>query len=219
MKLTTTHLIELVKDIPQNVPFNYVNTKSRSIVELVDVSPSEGSITIKRTTKEDNVKVSKVDFKKLKAISDGLLENTPISIDDVLRNNDNVRSAIEAILVRTSEIYTYSVKNHKNMVWVPSHPHQVGVIVSLAADDYSLLREKTVKSFDDKLLNTAIQIMGKQLAATQELLNTQRNLLQKISEHYSSENAEKILRSLNEQLSTTAEILERQNSLKSLLTK
>lgn len=219
MKLTTTHLIELVKGIPQNVPFNYVNTKSRSIVELVDVSPSEGSITIKRTTKEDNVKVSKVDFKKLKAISDGLLENTPISIDDVLRNNDNVRSAIEAILVRTSEIYTYSVKNHKNMVWVPSHPHQVGVIVSLAADDYSLLREKTVKSFDDKLLNTAIQIMGKQLAATQELLNTQRNLLQKISEHYSSENAEKILRSLNEQLSTTAEILERQNSLKSLLTK
>lgn len=219
MKLTTTHLIELVKGIPQNVPFNYVNTKSRSIVELVDVSPSEGSITIKRTTKEDNVKVSKVDFKKLKAISDGLLENTPISIDDVLRNNDNVRSAIEAILVRTSEIYTYSVKNHKNMVWVPSHPHQVGVIVPLAADDYSLLREKTVKSFDDKLLNTAIQIMGKQLAATQELLNTQRNLLQKISEHYSSENAEKILRSLNEQLSTTAEILERQNSLKSLLTK
>ena len=73
MKLTTTHLIDMIAELPQNVSFGYVNTKSGSLVELTDVNAAEGSISIKRTTKEGTEKLSKVNNDKLKAISDGLL--------------------------------------------------------------------------------------------------------------------------------------------------
>ena len=86
MKLTTIHLIDMIANIRKNVKYSYVNTRSHSIVELIDVNSAEGSITIKRITKDDTIKVSKVNHDKIKAISDGLLENTPISSDDLLRN-------------------------------------------------------------------------------------------------------------------------------------
>lgn len=219
MKLTTTHLVEMIAEIPQNVPFSYVNTKSHSIVELIEVNLGGGSVSIKRTTKNDTVKVSKVNFDKIKAISDGLLENTPISIDDLLRNNDNVRSAIEAILVRTSEIYTYTIRNHKNLVWVPSHPHSVGEIVTLSSDLYLLLRERTVKSFDEKLLKTAIELLKKQLEETQRLIIMQSELKDRIELLPSSFNSEKLAKIINEQSSKISELVERQNTLHKLLTK
>lgn len=219
MKLTTTHLIDMIAEIPQNVPFGYVNTKSHSIVELTDVNSGDGSVSIKRTTKDDTVKLSKVNFDKIKAISDGLLENTPISIDDLLRNNDNVRSAIEAILVRTSEIYTYTVRNHKNMVWVPTHPHVVGEIVKLSPDLYSLLREKTVKSFDDKLLKTAIELLKKQVEETDRLKNAQNELTDRINLLPTTFNTDKLVKILNEQSSKISELEERQDTIHKLLTK
>ena len=219
MKLTTTHLIDMIAEIPQNVPFGYVNPKSHSLVELTEVNPGDGSVSIKRTTKNDTVKLSKVNFGKITAISDGLLENTPISIDDLLRNNDNVRSAIEAILVRTSEIYTYTVKNHKNMVWVPTHPHAVGEITALSPSLYSILRERTVKSFDDKLLKTATELMKKQLEETQNLIKSQNELMGKMEILPSTFNTEKLSKILNEQLSKTTELRERQETLHKLLTK
>lgn len=219
MKLTTTHLIDLIAEVPQNVPYSYVNTKSHSIVELTDINSGDGSVSIKRTTKDDNVKLSKVNFGKIQAIADGLMENTPISIDDLLRNNDNVRSAIEAILVRTSEIYTYTVKNHKNMVWVPTHPHAVGEIVKLAPALFSLLREKTVKSFDDKLLNTATELLKKQMEDTKGLITSQNELTDRIKLLPSTYNTDKLTKILNEQLSKISELVERQNTLHKLLTK
>lgn len=219
MKLTTTHLIDMIAELPQNVSFGYVNTKSGSLVELTDVNAAEGSISIKRTTKEGTEKLSKVNNDKLKAISDGLLENTPISIDDLLRNNDNVRSAIEAVLVRTSEIYTYTVKNHKNMVWVPSRPHKAGQIVVLVPDLYSILRERTVKSFDDKLLKTAIEVMKKQLAETESLTKVQADLKNRLELLPTSYSPDKLSKMIKEQSSQIEDIKTRQETLFKLLTK
>ena len=219
MKLTTTHLIDMIAEIPQNVPFGYVNTKSGSLVELTDVNAAEGSISIKRTTKEGTEKLSKVNNEKLKAISDGLMENTPISIDDLLRNNDNVRSAIEAVLVRTSEVYTYTVKNHKNMVWVPTHPHEAGHIVVLAPELYSILRERTVKSFDDKLLKTAVEVMKKQIADTENLTKVQSDLRNRLELLPTSYSPEKLSKMIKEQSSQIEDIKARQETLYKLLTK
>ena len=131
MKLTTTHLIELIQGVPMNVPYTYVNTKSGSTAELVEIKPAENTLKIKRVTKDGVIKISSVDSKKISAIAEGLQENIPISRDNLLRNNDNIRSAIEAILVRTSEIYTYFVENHKTLVWVPTKPHEPGNITVL----------------------------------------------------------------------------------------
>lgn len=219
MKLTTTHLIELIQDIPMNVPYTYVNTKSKSTAELIEINPAETSLTIKRVTKDGITKISRVDSKKISAISDGLQENVPISIDDLLRNNDNVRSAIEAILVRTSEIYTYVVKNHKAMVWVPTKTHKSGNITVLPPEDYNILRSNTVKTLDDKLLNRALLAMEKQLLATQELVNVQKKLLENIQSCLPEINTDKIQKTLNEQMSKVNDMIERQESIKDLLTR
>lgn len=218
MKLTTTHLIELIQDIPMNVPYTYVNTKSRSTAELIGISPAETAVTIKRVTKDGIVKISKVDSQKISTIADGLKENIPISIDDLLRNNDNVRSAIEAILVRTSEIYTYTVRNHKTMVWVPSKTHKPGHITVLPPEDYSILKSNTVKSLNDKSLNKALLAMEIQLLATQELVSVQQKLLENIQLCSPEINTEKIQKTLKEQMSIVNDMLDRQESIKKLLT-
>ena len=218
MKLTTTHLIELIQAIPMNVPYTYVNTKSGSTAELIEINPAETSVTIKRVTKDGTIKISRVDSKKISAIADGLQENAPISIDDLLRNNDNVRSAIEAILVRTSEIYTYFVENHKTLVWVPTKPHEPGNITVLLVEDYNILRSNTVKSLDEKLQNRALLSMEKQLLATQEVKSNQERLMETIKS-YSVINTEKVQKMLNDQTSKINEMLERQESIKELLTR
>ena len=219
MNLTTTHLIELIRDIPLNVPYTYVNTKSGSTAELIAINPAETSVTIKRVTKDGTIKIARVDSKKISAIADGLQENVPISIDDLLRNNDNVRSAIEAILVRTSEIYTYVVKNHKTLVWVPTKTHKSGSITVLPPEDYNILRSNTVKSLDDKSLNRALLAMEKQLLATQDLVSVQKQLLESIQSCMSGNNTDKIQKTLNEQISKVNDMLERQESIKELLTR
>ena len=214
MKLTTTHLIELIQDIPMNVPYTYVNTKSGSTAELIDINPAETSVTIKRVTKDGTIKISRVDSKKISAIADGLQENVPISIDDLLRNNDNVRSAIEAILVRTSEIYTFVVKNHKTLVWVPTKIHKSGDIIDLPPEDYNILRINTVKSLDDKSLNRVLLAMEKQILATRELVSVQKRLLESIQLCLSGINTDKIKKKLNDQMSKINDMLERQESIK-----
>ena len=90
MKLTITHLIELIQEISMNVLYAYVNTKSKSPAELIEINPAETLVTIKRVTKDGTINISRVDSKKISAIADGLQENLPISIDTLLRNNDTM---------------------------------------------------------------------------------------------------------------------------------
>ncbi len=196
MKLTTTHLIDMIKALPQNKTFDYVNTKSRSTVTITDMDAAAGIVSIKKTTKNGGVKETRINLKKLSAIADGLKENTPISIDDLLRNNDNVRSAIEAILVRTSEIYSYTVNNHKTMVWVPSRPHASGIIRPLSAEDYGIITYEAAKPLTEKLLTSAIDLISIQIAETK-----------------------KVLRTLGEEMSKTEELLQRQEALLRMLSK
>ena len=196
MKLTTTHLIDLIKALPLNQAFDYVNTKSRSTVEITGIDAAAGVVSIKRTTKDGGVKESRINLTKLSTIADGLKENTPISIDDLLRNNDNVRSAIEAILVRTAEIYTYTVNNHKTMVWVPSRPHTSGIIKSLSAEDYGVVSHEEAKPLTEKLLNSTIELINIQIVETK-----------------------KVLKALGDEASKMEELLQRQESLLRMLSK
>lgn len=174
MKLTTTHLIDLIKALPINTAFDYVNTKSRSTVEIIGIDAAAGVISIKRTTKNGGVKESRLNLNKLSAIAAGLKENNPISIDDLLRNNDNVRSAIEAILVRTAEIYTYTINNHKTLVWVPTKPHTSGIIKSLTTEDYGIVSYDKEKPLTEKLLNSTLELINIQIAETKKVLKTLR---------------------------------------------
>lgn len=196
MKLTTTHLIDLIKALPLNTAFDYVNTKSRSTVEITGIDAAAGVVSIKRTTKDGGVKESRINLNKLATIAEGLKENSPISIDDLLRNNDNVRSAIEAILVRTAEIYTYTVNNHKTLVWVPSKPHTAGIIKPLTAEDYGIVSHEEAKPLTEKLLNATIELINLQIAETK-----------------------KVLKSLGEEKQKTEELLQRQESLLRMLSK
>ena len=196
MKLTTTHLIDMIKALPQNKAFDYVNTKSQSKVEITRIEAAAGIVFIRRITKEGGVKESRINMNKLSVIANGLIENTPISIDDLLRNNDNVRSAIEAVLVRTAEIYTHTVNNHKTMVWVPSKPHAAGVIKPLSPEDYGLVSRGEAKLLTEKLLNSTIELINIQIAETK-----------------------KILKVLGEETEKTEELLQREEALLRMLSK
>lgn len=219
MILTATHLFDMIQELPLNHPFAYVNPKSKSVVEILSTESPQLVVTIKRTTKDNTAKESRVGFEKLKILAEGLVENTPISIDDLLRNNDNVRSAIEAILVRTSEIYTYTVKNHKTLVWVPSKPHNPGQVIPLAPSDYHLVRQRTISPIDSKLLSAFSSLVEREIKETISLKKELEGMVNSFYTNTHIKEPERILRNLNDCSSKIDILLERQNKLFQLLTK
>ena len=102
---------------------------------------------------------------------------------------------------------------------MPTKTHKSGSITVLPPEDYNILRSNTVKSLDDKSLNRALLAMEKQLLATQELVSVQKQLLESIQSCMSGNNTDKIQKTLNEQISKVNDMLERQESIKELLTR
>ena len=124
MKLTKEHILELLKQLPIDVKCDYVNSGIYSVKrkpiegEEVHFALYENDIDTKR-----EVPLTET---AMETMANAIKENVPVSIDSALVNGGNKRSAIEGALIRTSEFYSIKRGRNKNIVWVPSKPHQVG---------------------------------------------------------------------------------------------
>lgn len=126
MKLTKEHILELFKKLSTETICDYVipgnfTVKRKSIENDNDVHFAlfENGIETQKDVPLTN--------SAMETMANSIIENTPISIDAALVNGGNKRSAIEGALIRTSEFYSIKIGRNKNIVWVPSKPHPVGV--------------------------------------------------------------------------------------------
>ena len=125
MKLTKEHIVELFRDISPDVVCDYVipgdfSAKVKSV--------SDDIIYFSLLQKgEDLKKDIPLSSDSMIMLSENVKENTPISIDAALCNAGNKRSAIEGVIIRTSEFYSIKKNNNKMIVWVPSVPHKSGI--------------------------------------------------------------------------------------------
>lgn len=131
MKITVKHILGLLDSLEKGVVYDYVSrTSSKVILDSVDFSAQE---VIARKVTSDNPEGKRTKFttRLFEILEKGVVENKPFSIDVIFNNSGSNRSALEALLVRTTEFYSCMVGRNKHLVWIPSNPHTIGEAVSL----------------------------------------------------------------------------------------
>ena len=150
MELTVNHLIELFKEIPLGVSYDYVSGIGNK-ARLVSVDETGGRVRMERISKDGSVdKTTYLNTENLNTLASKIKENTPITIDFALGNNGNTRSVFEAILIRTSEFYKCMIKNSKHMVWIPSKKHKAGELCEIRLDEISNFESYTPTTVNQK---------------------------------------------------------------------
>ena len=125
MKLTKEHIVELFRELSPDIECDYViqgdfSSKVKSVTDdYIYLSLLKKGI--------DQNKDIPLSADSMVTLANNVKENLPISIDAALCNAGNKRSAIEGVLIRTSEFYSIKKNNNKMIVWVPSYPHKSGV--------------------------------------------------------------------------------------------
>lgn len=145
-KLTAGNLVSLIDKLPKNRAYDYHNAKTKTKIEIVDVRKPEGPILIKRydTSKGqtvNSVKPVSISMQMLWRVANAFVEQAPVNLDRVLGGSYNTRSALESLILHTSEFYvchpgrienigsqTKIQSGHKHILWLPNKPHSIGAI-------------------------------------------------------------------------------------------
>lgn len=141
-RLTAANLVSAIDSLNKNVGYNYVNNSNKNTVWITHVEKPEGPIKIKRNGRE--ISISK---KAIWRIADALSTQEPVNVDRIFGASYNFRSALEALLAHTPEIYwcklqriqpgldkSEVVEGHKHIIWLPAHPHNKGVMQEYETD-------------------------------------------------------------------------------------
>lgn len=152
MKLTAADIVQAIGHLPKNQSYQYINPRTRSQIQIVNVIPPEGPITIRRfnPTKGGTpakAKEESISSQMIWRIANAFSEKLPINFDRVLGGSYNTRSALEALLAHTPQFYvgypgrienirssTKIKKGHKHLMWQPNKPHETGKIVFDSSD-------------------------------------------------------------------------------------
>ena len=145
-KLTASNIVTFINQLNINNTYNYINPKTKGLIQIISMDGSEGPIRIKRWNPS---KGEKIDDKKVESISTELIwriansftVDTPINFDRILGGSYNTRSVLEALLAHTPQFYfcypgriedtggkTKIKKGHKHLIWLPNNPHKNGII-------------------------------------------------------------------------------------------
>lgn len=151
-KLTAGNLASFINQLPKNRFYNYLNSKNKSLIKIVEVILPEGPIKFKRFNPEKHeteqtAKVVSISSTALWRLANAFNENVPVSIDRIFGASFNFRAVLETLLAHTPQFYfcypgriqsisTQSTvkKGHKHLLWRPSDPHKPGITVFHESD-------------------------------------------------------------------------------------
>lgn len=150
MELEASDLVREIKRLNTSKTYEYVNSKTTTLVEIVDIVEPEGPIFIRRYNphkqqgRSSGQPVS-ISTEMLARIAAAMSTQQPVNFDRVLGGSYNTRSALEALLAHTPQFYacrpgridSYSgeiEEGHKHLIWQPENPHKPGVIVWIESD-------------------------------------------------------------------------------------
>jgi type II restriction enzyme len=146
MILTASDIVQAIGKLPTNRSYNYIEKATTTKIQLVDVVRPEGPIKLKRWNPnkgegvEDAVEAN-ISAKMLLRVANAARPGQLLNIDRILGASYNTRSALETLLAHTPDFYvcypgrieistsTTAIKQgHKHLLWLPSEPHEQGVI-------------------------------------------------------------------------------------------
>ncbi|WP_025847935.1 hypothetical protein [Paenibacillus ehimensis] len=146
-RLTAANLVHEIGRLPKNQVYNYVYSKTPTLVKIVEIVYPEGPIIISRIRPSagqtwDKAKNESISTQMLWRLANAFFPNHPINVERIFGSSYNTRSALEALLVHTPQFYfcypgriesissTNKIKKgHKHIMWCPDNPHAPNVMV------------------------------------------------------------------------------------------
>lgn len=151
-KLTAANLVHAIGLLPQKNIYNYVHSKTPTLIKIVNVVKPEGPIVIQRIRPNkgetwNDAKDESISTQMIWRLANAFTPNHPINVDRIFGGSYNTRSVLEALLAHTPQFYycypgrieSISSNNkikpgHKHLMWCPDNPHAPNVMVKAEVD-------------------------------------------------------------------------------------
>ena len=143
------HLIELIAELKPNTHLKYI--RSDEHCEYIKVDLEEPRVFSKTPDGNEH----SIAGTYLQILAERIEENVPFNISQLMNNSGSNRPIIETIIAHTKEFYWLQNGRARYVVWLPSHPHEVGELIEWT--DESIIKATAitpiVKSIDRLIVN------------------------------------------------------------------
>ena len=151
-RVTGYNLVSAINQLPRNRDYNYINPKTRGLIQVVRVELPAGPIIIKRCNPDKGESFAtanevSISTEMIWRIANAFYEGQPINVDRILGASYNTRSVLEALIAYTPQFWycypgriadiagqTTIERGHKHLVWLPNKPHKNGELSLLKTD-------------------------------------------------------------------------------------
>lgn len=151
-KLTAANLVHEIELLSKNNFYNYVHSKTRTLIKIINVVKPEGPILIQRIRPDkgeswQHAKDESISIQMIWRLANAFTPDYPINVDRIFGGSYNTRSALEALLAHTPQFYycypgriesissnNKIKKGHKHLMWCPDNPHDPDIMVKAEVD-------------------------------------------------------------------------------------
>lgn len=124
------HLIDLISQLPENSPMDYVRGESTCTFVRIDKS----EIRLYAKTPEGRDVTFAESF--LSELAQRIEPNVAFNTSQLLNNKGSNRAVVDSIIANTAEFYWITKDRAKFTVWIPSKPHNPGILVEWTDLDF-----------------------------------------------------------------------------------
>lgn len=108
-RVTGYNLVSAINQLPRNHDYNYINPKTRGLIQIVRVELPVGPIIIKRCNPDKGESFAaanevSISTEMIWRIANAFYEGQPINVDRVLGASYNTRSVLESLIAYTPPI-------------------------------------------------------------------------------------------------------------------
>ena len=151
-KLTATNLVREIDMLPKKSVYNYVHSRTSTLIKIVNIIKPEGPIMIQRIRPNKgetwaNAKIESISTQMIWRLVNALIPNHPVNVDRIFGGSYNTRSVLEALVAHTPQFYycypgrienisssTEIKPGHKHLMWCPENPHAANVMEEAKTD-------------------------------------------------------------------------------------
>lgn len=134
MNFTLQSMIDALNTLAIGTVYKYASVERASTgsCELVSVDQHTGAIKYKRnrvgTAPEANTKIESITGANVAKLATALNSQKAVEINALYGGSGNFRSALEALVANTANIFVCQIDGKKHIFWNPNHSHPVGQI-------------------------------------------------------------------------------------------
>ncbi len=151
-RLTASNIVSFINQLDKNVAYEYINPKTKGLIQITGVDMPEGPIRIKRWNPGNGESASSkreesISSELIWRVANAFVPGQPINIDRVLGASYNTRSVLESLIAHTPQFYfaypgrienkggiSAIQRGHKHLMWMPDVPHRPGVLQEMKTE-------------------------------------------------------------------------------------